>query len=240
MTLLEARGISVVYGGLLALRGVDLAIEEHQVIALLGPNGSGKTTLLDVLSGLTRPAAGDVWLRGERVTGLRPWQLAWRGVGRTFQVPQPFAALSVRDNILVGVTFRRRPRPPAERRRQVDRLLAAVGLTGLADAPAATLSLGERKRLELALALSGHPALLLLDEVASGLSPKGREEVVRFYARLRARGLTIVAIEHSFAVLAEVADRVLLLDQGRLVADGPPAAVLDSPALRAAYLGEED
>jgi ABC-type branched-subunit amino acid transport system ATPase component len=241
MTLLEARGISVAYGGLVALAGVDLAIEEHQVIALLGPNGSGKTTLFDVLCGLRRPAAGDVWLRGECVTGLPPWQLARRGVGRTFQIPAPFGALSVRDNVLVGVTFQaRRSRTRAARLREVERLLTIVGLTGRASDAAATLSLGERKRLELALSLSGRPALLLLDELASGLSPKGREEVVRFYGRLRADDLTIVAVEHSFAVLAEVADRVLVLDRGRLVADGPPAVVLDSPTLRTAYLGEEE
>ncbi len=241
MTLLEARGISVAYGGLVALGGVDFAIEERQVIALLGPNGSGKTTLFDVLSGLRRPAAGDVWIRGERVTGLPPWQLARRGVGRTFQIPEPFGALSVRDNVLVGETFlARRPQPRAARLREVERLLTMVGLSNRAGDAAARLSLGERKRLELALALSGRPALLLLDELASGLSPKGRDEVVRFYARLRADGLTIVAVEHSFAVLAEVADRVLVLDRGTIVADGPPAAVLDSPPLRTAYMGEEE
>ena len=240
MTLLEARGISVAYGGLVALGGVDLTIEEGQVIALLGPNGSGKTTLFDVLSGLRRPTRGDVWLRGECVTGLPPWQLARRGVGRTFQIPEPFGALSVRDNVLVGVTFQARsPRTRTARLAEVERLLTIVGLSARAGDDAATLSLGERKRLELALALSGRPALLLLDELASGLSPKGREEVVRFYARLRADGLTILAVEHSFAVLAEVADRVLVLDRGTLVADGPPGAVLDSPPLRTAYMGEE-
>jgi ABC-type branched-subunit amino acid transport system ATPase component len=240
MTLLEARGISVAYGGLVALGGVDLTIEEGQVIALLGPNGSGKTTLFDVLSGLRRPTRGDVWLRGECVTGLRPGQLAHRGVGRTLQIPEPFGALSVRDNVLVGVTFQARsPRTRTARLAEVERLLTIVGLSARAGDDAATLSLGERKRLELALALSGRPALLLLDELASGLSPKGREEVVRFYARLRADGLTILAVEHSFAVLAEVADRVLVLDRGTLVADGPPGAVLDSPPLRTAYMGEE-
>ncbi len=241
MTLLEARGISVAYGGLVALGGVDLAIEEHQVVALLGPNGSGKTTLFDVLSGLRRPTRGEVWLRGECVTKLPPWQLAHRGVGRTFQIPEPFGALSVGDNVLIGVTFQaRRPRTRTARLREVERLLTIVGLSARAGDAAATLSLGERKRLELALALSGRPALLLLDELASGLSPKGREEVVRFYARLRVDGLTILAVEHSFAVLAEVADRVLVLDRGALVADGPPAAVLDSPKLRTAYMGEEE
>jgi ABC-type branched-subunit amino acid transport system ATPase component len=241
MRLLEAHGISVAYGGLVALSDLDFAIEEHQVIALLGPNGSGKTTLFDVLSGLRRPAAGEVWLRGECVTGLRPWQLARRGVGRTFQIPEPFGPLSVRDNVLVGETFLARgPRTRAARLSQVERLLTIVGLTDRGGDAAATLSLGERKRLELALSLSGRPTLLLLDELASGLSPKGREEVVRFYGRLRADGLTIVAVEHSFAVLAEVADRVLVLDRGRIVADGPPAAVLDSPTLSTAYLGEEE
>ncbi len=239
MALLEARGLSVAYDGLLALRAVDLAIDEHHVVGVLGPNGSGKTTLFNVLCGLARPASGEVWLRGERVTTLSPWARARRGMARTFQIPQPFERLSVRDNVLAGVTFRARAPERRDRAREVERLLTMVGLAEKAETEAARLSLGEQKRLELALALSTRPALLLLDELASGLSPKGRDEVIRFYARLRERGLTIVAIEHSFSVLADVADRILVLDQGVIVADGSPRAVLASPPLKAAYLGED-
>jgi len=232
----------VAFGGLLALRGVDVAIEERQVVGLLGPNGSGKSTLFDVLGGLLTPAAGEVWFRGERVTGRPPWAMGRLGLGRTFQIPRPFAGLSVLDSVLVGVTFRRRDRyrRAADRRREAERLLALVGLGDKAGARATELSLGQMKRLELATALSSRPSLLFLDELASGLSPRGREDVLLFYGRLRERGLTIFAIEHSFGVLARVADRMLVLDQGQIVADGPPAAVLASPRVAEAYLGEED
>ena len=241
MPILEGRGISVAFGGLLALRGVDVAIEEHQVVGLLGPNGSGKSTLFNILGGLLPPTSGEVWFRGRRVTGGPPWVMGRLGAGRTFQIPRPFPALSVLDSVLVGVTFRAqdRYRRAAARRREAERLLALVGLTDKAGAAATELSLGQMKRLELAVALSSRPAFLFLDELASGLSPRGREEVLLFYGRLRAHGLTIFAIEHSFGVLARVADRMLVLDQGRIVADGPPAAVLASPRVAEAYLGED-
>lgn len=242
MPILEGRGLSVAFGGLLALRGVDVAIEEQKVVGLLGPNGSGKSTLFNVLGGLVRPVSGEVWFRGRRVTGGPPWVMGRLGMGRTFQIPRPFAGLSVLESALVGVTFRGRDRyrRAADRRREAERLLGLVGLGDKAGARAAELSLGQTKRLELAVALSSRPTFLLLDELASGLSPKGREEVLLFYRRLSERGLTIFAIEHSFSVLARVADRMLVLDQGQIVADGPPAAVLASPRIAEAYLGEED
>lgn len=242
MPVLEGRGISMAFGGLLALRGVDVAIEEHQVVGLLGPNGSGKSTLFNVMSGLLRPTAGEVWFRGRRVTGRPPWVMGRLGVGRTFQIPRPFAGLSVFESVLIGVTFRGRDRyrRAADRRSEAERLLALVGLADKSGARAIELSLGQMKRLELAVALSSRPGFLLLDELASGLSPRGREEVLLFYGRLRERGLTVFAIEHSFSVLARVADRMLVLDQGQIVADGPPPAVLASPRIAEAYLGEED
>jgi branched-chain amino acid transport system ATP-binding protein len=242
VALLEGRGLSMAFGGLLALRGVDIAVEEHQVVGLLGPNGSGKTTLFNILSGLLRPTAGEVWFAGRRTTTLPPWEIARLGIGRTFQIARPFARSTVFDNVLVGVTFRprHRYRRARDRRHETERLLATVGLGDKAAAAAHELSLGERKRLELAMALSTRPRLLLLDELASGLSPKGREEVLRFYGRLRERGITIFAIEHSFRVLAEVADRLVVLDQGAIVADGRPDQVLGSPRVVEAYLGEEE
>lgn len=242
MPLLEGRGLSKAFGGLVALRGVDILVEEHQLVGLLGPNGSGKTTLFNILSGLLRPTSGEVWLRGERITHFPPWKLASLGIGRTFQIARSFAHLTVLDNVRVGVTFRsqHRYRRAQDRRRETERLLAIVGLTDKAGARACELSLGERKRLELAMALSTRPTLLLLDELASGLSPKGREEVIRFYGQLRQRGLTIFAIEHSFSVLAQVADRLLVLDQGVIVADGRPEAVLGSRRVVEAYFGEDD
>jgi len=242
MALLEGRGLSMTFGGIFALRAVDIAVEEHQVVGLLGPNGSGKTTLFNILSGLLRPTAGEAWFGGARVTKLSPWEISRLGIARTFQIARPFARSTVFDNVLVGVTFRSRHRyrRSLDRRRETERLLGMVGLAEKASAHADALSLGERKRLELAMALSTRPSLLLLDELASGLSPKGREEVVRFYARLKELGLTIFAIEHSFRVLARVADRLLVLDQGALVAEGRPEQVLGSTRVVEAYLGEEE
>ncbi len=238
--LLEVRGIDVRFGGLAALRSVDVAIGAGEIVGLLGPNGSGKTTLFNVLCGLVRPAAGEVRFRGRPITGLPPWRIARLGIGRTFQIPRPFPRLTVFDSVRAGVTFG--PRPPvagAERAREVARLLATVGLADRAAVPAQALSLGEMKRLELALALSTRPALLLLDELASGLSPRGREDVIRFYARLRRRGLTIFAVEHSLAVLREVSDRLILLDGGVVAAEGRPDDVFASRELAAAYLGDD-
>jgi branched-chain amino acid transport system ATP-binding protein len=242
MALLEGRGLSMAFDGLLALSGVDIAVEERQVVGLLGPNGSGKTTLFNIVSGLLRPTGGEAWFAGARVTALRPWEIARLGIGRTFQIARPFAHSTVFDNVLVGVTFRSRDRcrRSRDRRRETGRLLALVGLAHKASASADELSLGERKRLELAIALSTRPRLLLLDELSSGLSPKGREEVVRFYARLKEGGLTIFAIEHSFRVLARVADRLVVLDQGSVVADGRPEQILGSARVVEAYLGEDD
>jgi branched-chain amino acid transport system ATP-binding protein len=242
MPILEAKGISKAFGGLLALRGVDLSVEEQQVVGLFGPNGSGKTTLFNICSGLLRPSAGEVWFKGERITGRSLREISRLGIGRTFQIARPFSSLTVFDNVLVGITFRSHHRlsRAQDRRREAERLLGLVGLADKAGVPARDCSLGERKRLELAMALSTRPTLLLLDELASGLPPKGREEVIRFYGKLRERGLAIFAIEHSLSVLGEVADRLIVLDQGSVVAQGRSAELLASPQVAEAYLGEDD
>jgi len=240
--LLEGRGLCVDYGRVRALDGVDVEIEEGQVIGLLGPNGSGKTTLLNVLGGLLCPTEGMVRFDGGLVTGKPPWVFGRLGIGRTFQIPRPFAGMTALDSVLVGVTFSKRRTlfRAADRRREGERLLATVGLADKAGARSSELSLGQMKRLELAVALSARPRLLLLDELASGLSPQGRGEVLRFYGRLRDRGIAIVAVEHSVGTLARVADRLILLNGGVIAAEGPPSAVLASPRVAQAYLGDGD
>jgi len=239
--MLELDRVSKRYGGLDALREVSLAIEPGSLVAVLGPNGAGKTTLFDVVSGLVRPTAGAVRFEGADLTRLPPHRIAALGIGRTFQVARLFPDLPALDNVLVGVTFGggRRPRSASERRRRAERLLELVGLHDRPAARARELSLGQQKRLELACALGPEPRVLLLDELSAGLTPRGREEVLRFYGRLRARGLTILAIEHSIGVLAELADRMVVLDQGAVVADGRPVEVLAAPRVREAFLGDD-
>jgi branched-chain amino acid transport system ATP-binding protein len=242
MPLLEGRGLCMDYGSVRALGGVDVEIEEGQVIGLLGPNGSGKTTLLDVLGGRINPTAGEVRFGGGLVTGKPPWAFGRLGIGRTFQIPRPFAGMTALDSVLVGVTFSKRRKlfRAADRRREGERLLAIVGLADKAGARSNELSLGQMKRLELAVALSSRPRVLLLDELASGLSPQARAEVLGFYARLRDRGVAIVAVEHSVGMLARVSDRLILLKGGVIAAEGPPSTILASPRVAQTYLGDGD
>jgi ABC-type branched-subunit amino acid transport system ATPase component len=238
---LEVAGVTHRFGALEALRDVTLVAEPGSLVALVGPNGAGKTTLLDVISGWLRPARGAVRWGGVEVTGLPPHRIAALGVGRTFQIARLFPGLAARDNVLVGVTFGAAPAGTVtERRRRAEALLDSVGLADKAALPASALSLGEQKRLELAVALGASPQLLLLDELGGGLSPRGRDEVYRICARLRGQGLTVIAIEHAVGRLARLADQVVVLDQGTVVAVGPPDAILASPRVVDAYVGEDE
>jgi branched-chain amino acid transport system ATP-binding protein len=238
-TPLEVVRVSKRFGGLHALRDVSFAVEPGSLTAVVGPNGSGKTTLFDIITGLVRPTGGSVRFAGAELTRLPPHRVAGLGIGRTFQIARLFPGLTALDNVRVGVTFGR-PGRAGGGRHGAERLLEVVGLSAKAGARARELSLGEQKRLELACALAPEPRLLLLDELTAGLPPRGREEVIRFYGRLRERALTVVAVEHAFGALGRLADRVIVLDRGEVVADGRPDAVMASPRVREAYVGEDD
>lgn len=243
MALLEGRHLFKRFGAVTALNDVSFSIEAQEVVALIGPNGSGKTTLFNIISGLTPPDSGDVRFGKVIVSGNQPHLISRLGIGRTFQIPSPFPSLTVLDNVVVGIVHRKRDRKHDldGARDEARHLLGVVGLDSFAERSPRGLSLGELKRLELACALSLHPTLLLIDELGSGLSPKGRSEVVHFYGRLRERrGLTVFAIEHSFRALAATADRVMVLDHGRIIADGPPEEVLATRGVVEAYLGEDE
>jgi branched-chain amino acid transport system ATP-binding protein len=229
------------FGALEALRDVSLAAAPGSLVALIGPNGAGKTTLLDVISGRLRPSQGAVHWEGAELTRLPPHRIAALGVGRTFQIARLFPGLPALDNVLIGVTFGAEGATAAvKRRRRAGEILDWVGLADKAGLPAARLSLGEQKRLELAVALGASPRLLLLDELGGGLSPRGRDEIYRTCAQLRSRGLTVLAIEHGVGQLARRADQVVVLDQGAVVAVGRPDEVLTSPRVAEAYVGEDD
>jgi branched-chain amino acid transport system ATP-binding protein len=241
VALCEAVGLTRRFGGVLALQGVTLSLEPASIVAIIGPNGSGKTTLFNLLAGQVRPTAGTVIWRGRDITAWPPHRRCLAGINRTFQVARPFLDLSLDENVAVGVLYGAagvgiRKRPDALK--QARALLEEVGLEGKAAAPARTLSLGELKRLELAMAQSTRPELLLVDEVLAGQSPSSAQDILRHLTRLRARGVTICLVEHRLKALLAVANRVVALHQGRIIADGQPQVVMKSPAVLDAYLGE--
>jgi branched-chain amino acid transport system ATP-binding protein len=233
--LLSVERVSRRFGGLLAVNNVSLSVTEGRITALIGPNGAGKTTLFALISGFLKPSDGAVRYRGEDVTGEPPHRLARRGIARTFQIVQPFAGLTVRENIMVGAHLHHRARDAAlHAAEQVGREL---GLADMLDRPAGTLTIAGRKRLELAKALATEPKLLLLDEVLAGLNPSEIRDVAPVIRGLSARGITIMMIEHVMQAVMSLAEQVFVLAEGSVIADGTPAQVAADPAVVEAYLG---
>jgi branched-chain amino acid transport system ATP-binding protein len=206
-----------------------------RITGLIGPNGAGKTTLFAIISGFQRPSDGVVRYKGESITGLPPYELARRGIARTFQIVQPFAGLSVRENILVGAHLRHRARRDALA--AADIVGREVGLGDMLERPADTLTVAGRKRLELARALATEPKLLLLDEVLAGLNPTEIRDIVPVIRRLCDRGITIMMIEHVMQAVMSLSEHVFVLAEGRIIAEGSPAEVTADRAVVEAYLG---
>jgi len=233
--LLDVRGVSRRFGGLLALSGVSMTVREGSITALIGPNGAGKTTLFSLISGFLKPSEGDIFYAGADVTGEPSHKLARRGIGRTFQIVQPFAGLTVRDNIRVGAYLRHPGRDAAMA--AAEKVAREVGLEALLDAPADTLTVAARKRLELAKALATEPKLLLLDEVLAGLNPSEIRDIIPVIRGLCNRGVTVLMIEHVMQAVMSLAEHVFVLAEGRLIAEGTPEAVAANAAVIEAYLG---
>lgn len=233
--LLNVEKVSRRFGGLLAVDAASLAAPAGRITALIGPNGAGKTTLFAVISGFLKPNAGRVRYGGQDVTGEPPHRLARRGIARTFQIVQPFAGLSVRDNILVGAHLRHRARSAALA--VADEVGREVGLGDMLDRPASTLTVAGRKRLELARALATGPKLLLLDEVLAGLNPSEIRDMLPVIRALSARGIGVIIIEHVMQAVMSLSEHVFVLAEGRVIAEGSPAQVAADPAVVEAYLG---
>ena len=235
MSLLVAEGLSRRFGGLLAVDNASLSVPEAGLVGLIGPNGAGKTTLFSLLSGFLPPSTGRVTFAGSDVTAEAPHRRAARGMVRTFQIVQPFAGLSVRDNIAVGAYLRHADR--AEAIRVAETVATEVGLAPMLDAQASSLTVAGRKRLELARALATEPRLLLLDEVLAGLNPSEVRDIIPVIRAIRDRGVAILMIEHVMQAVMNLCDHVHVLAGGRIIAAGPQREVCADPRVIEAYLG---
>ena len=234
--LLELDGVSKLYGALKAVDGVSLAVEEGEALAVIGPNGAGKSTMFNLITGDVAPTEGRVMFAGAEVTAMAPHDRSRLGIGRSYQIPHPFANMSVFENLLVGAIFGGGASERDSYQRCSD-VLRTTGLYDKANVPARTLTLLQRKRLELARAIAMHPRLLLLDEIAGGLTEFECGELVKTIKDIHARGTTIVWIEHIVHALVSVADRLVVMNFGQLLAGGDPHAVMADPRVREVYMG---
>ena len=235
--LLEIGGVSKSFRGLKAVQNVTCSVPQGEIFAVIGPNGAGKTTLFNMIAGAFKPDTGTITFAGTRTDARRPDEVCRLGVGRTFQIVRPFPALTVHDNVVVGALLRQRDTGLASRR--ANEILRQLGLYDKRDAIASSLTLPDRKRLEVARALATDPKLLLLDEVMAGLRPTETDRMVDILRELNRGGLTIVLIEHVMRAVMALAQRVLVLHHGETISQGEPARVVRDPAVIKSYLGTE-
>jgi branched-chain amino acid transport system ATP-binding protein len=247
--ILQVNRLSKHFGGLAAVDGVDFALYPGEILSLIGPNGAGKTTVFNCITGIYRPTSGDILFRGKSLVGEAPHQIIKRGIARTFQITRLFRGMTVLENVVIAQHLHvpcslwdaffglNRAAREARRREEAMEQLAFVGLADKADVRAENLSLGEQKRLELAVALTTRPTLLLLDEPAAGLNPSETQQLDQLIAKVRESGITVFLIEHDMRMVMGISDRIVVLNYGRKLAEGKPDEISRNPEVIEAYLG---
>jgi branched-chain amino acid transport system ATP-binding protein len=253
MTLLEVNNLSKRFGGLQAVKDVSFTVRKGCIKAVIGPNGAGKTTLFNLVSGFLPPDAGSILYRGAQIHGRSPHEIAALGLSRTFQHIRLFTHMTALENVMVGCHVRSRAGfvacmlnlPWTRREEQMIRaealeLMEFLGIAGLADADAASLSYGQQRSVELARALAGGPAMLLLDEPAAGLNMRETADTAKLISRIRERGITVLIVEHDMQLVMNISDEVVVLSYGEKIADDAPRAVQNDPEVVRVYLGEDD
>jgi branched-chain amino acid transport system ATP-binding protein len=236
MSFLEVKNLSRFFGGLAAIKSVSFELRKGEILGLIGPNGAGKTTIFNVVNGFYNPSRGDIFFKGEKISGLKPHQICTRGIARTFQVVKPLRRMTVLDNVLASAFLRARNRDEAIG--IADASLQLTGLSADSNIVSQGLPLGKRKRLEIARALATQPEILLLDESFAGLNPAELDASIAIIRKIRERGITIMIIEHHMKVIMALSDRIVVLNYGEKIAEGTPLEIRNNPLVVEAYLGE--
>lgn len=237
MTLLRVEKVSKRFGGICANEDISFDLDAGQIVGLIGPNGAGKTTMFNCIAGYSHPSSGKIWLNGQEVGGLRPDQCARIGIGRTFQIARTFHSMTALENVMVGAVLGNKSIPAV--REYSRHLLDLVSLARFAEKPAASMTISEQRRLAVARALAIKPKLLLMDEVMAGLNPAEVKEMVDTVKKIRSQGISCLIVEHVLEGIMPIADKIVVLDYGKKIAEGSPQLVSNDPVVIAAYLGDE-
>lgn len=226
------------FGGLRAVDGASFDINPGEIVGLIGPNGAGKTTVFNLISGYFAPSKGNIFFKGQKINGQQPYQMAKKGIGRTFQVVKPFPGLTVLENVVIAALCKHHRRADAEK--HAWQILEFTGLADRAEQSAASLTLPGRKRLEISKALALDPELLLLDEVVAGLNPTEADQTIHLILKIRDQGISILIVEHIMRVIMNISDNLVVLNFGSMIATGKPAEIIKNEQVIQAYLGKEE